>query len=77
MAGREVNKQEEANFSAYYLQQLTHELSDDLDKVRAAEDFKPDSVPFLVHALRQGASQLVVDKNAVTQTGPAQQKSNN
>ncbi|KAG6003842.1 hypothetical protein E4U21_001641 [Claviceps maximensis] len=45
-------------FAAYYLQQLTQELSNDVDEVRVAEDFKTDSVSFLVHALRQGSSQL-------------------
>ncbi|KAG5942429.1 hypothetical protein E4U53_007249 [Claviceps sorghi] len=45
-------------FTAFYLQQLTQELSNDVDQVRAAEDFKADSVSFLVHALRQGSSQL-------------------
>ncbi|QPC64121.1 hypothetical protein HYE67_006352 [Fusarium culmorum] len=42
-------------FTSYYLQRATQELSEDLDKVRNAEDFKADSIPFLVHALQQGA----------------------
>ncbi|KAG6013231.1 hypothetical protein E4U54_006956 [Claviceps lovelessii] len=45
-------------FTAYYLQQLTQELSNDVDEVRVSEDFKTDSVSFLVHALRQGSLQL-------------------
>ncbi|KAM4062254.1 ribosome-assembly protein 3 domain-containing protein [Hirsutella rhossiliensis] len=48
----------EADFSSYYLERATHELSEDLDKVRNAEDFKLDSVSFLVHSLRQGAAQF-------------------
>ncbi|KAL5627400.1 hypothetical protein BROUX41_003553 [Berkeleyomyces rouxiae] len=43
-------------FSAYYLQRTTSELAEDLDRVRAAEDFKADSIPLLVHALQQGAA---------------------
>ncbi|KAG6018422.1 hypothetical protein E4U43_001251, partial [Claviceps pusilla] len=46
------------DFTAYYLQQLTQELSNDVDEVRVSEDFKSDSVSFLVHALRQGSLQL-------------------
>ncbi|KAL2890457.1 ribosome assembly 3 [Ceratocystis lukuohia] len=43
-------------FSAYYLQRTTNELAEDLDRVRAAEDFKADSIQLLVHALQQGAA---------------------
>ena len=45
-------------FATYYLQRSTQELSEDLEKVRNADDFKADSVPFLVHALQQGAGQF-------------------
>ncbi len=44
-------------FEAFYLKRLTTELAEDLDKVRNADDFKADSVPFLVQALKQGARQ--------------------
>lgn len=54
MSGKADN-QREAEFSSYYLQRTTQELSEDLDKVRTADDFKADSIPFLVHALQQGA----------------------
>ncbi|RGP71830.1 ribosome assembly 3 [Fusarium longipes] len=47
--------QSSPEFTSYYLQRATQELSEDLDKVRNAEDFKADSIPFLVHALQQGA----------------------
>lgn len=48
----------EAILLSYYLERATRELSQDLDKVRGAEDFKLDSVPFLVHALRQNVTQF-------------------
>ncbi|OLN87665.1 hypothetical protein CCHL11_05718 [Colletotrichum chlorophyti] len=44
------------DFSSFYLQRTTQEFAEDLDKVRAADDFKADSVPFLVHALQQGSA---------------------
>lgn len=43
-------------FTSYYLQRTTQEFAEDLDKVRAADDFKADSLPFLVHALQQGTA---------------------
>ncbi|KAL8289905.1 hypothetical protein RB597_001508 [Gaeumannomyces tritici] len=44
-------------FEAFYLQRATRELAEDLDRVRAADDFRgPDAVPMLVRALRQGAA---------------------
>jgi ribosome assembly protein 3 len=45
-------------FEAYYLERSTQELSEDLDKVRNTNDFRADSIQFLVHALQQGASQF-------------------
>ena len=45
-------------FQSHYLQRVTQELSDDLEKVRTADDFKADSVPFLIEALQQGAFQF-------------------
>lgn len=54
MSGKPTT-QTQAEFSAIYLQRTTQELAEDLDKVRTAEDFKADSIPFLVHALQQGA----------------------
>ena len=50
-----ADKKLDADFSSYYLQRATQELSEDIDKVRNAEDFKADSIPFLVRALQQGA----------------------
>ncbi|EXF77247.1 hypothetical protein CFIO01_04052 [Colletotrichum fioriniae PJ7] len=44
------------DFTAYYLQRTTQEFAEDLDKVRAADDFKAESLPFLIHALQQGTA---------------------
>lgn len=45
-------------FMSCYLQRVTQELCEDLDTVRNADDFKAESVQFLVHALQQGAQQF-------------------
>ena len=42
--------------SSYYLQLATKELADDLNKLREAPDFKPDSVALLIHTIRQGST---------------------
>lgn len=43
-------------FTSYYLQRATKEFAEDLDKVRAADDFKNDAVQILVSALQQGTA---------------------
>lgn len=43
-------------FDAIYIRKITTELADDLDKVREAQDFKANSIPMLIHALKQGES---------------------
>lgn len=43
-------------FDAIYIRKITTELADDLDKVRSAQDFKANSIPMLIHALKQGES---------------------
>lgn len=48
-------------FESYYLQRATQELAEDLDKVRNTNDFKAESIHFLVHALKQGISQFSAD----------------
>lgn len=58
MSKQSTTTSQQAEFNALYLQRTTQELAEDLDKVRNAEDFKADSVPFLVHALQQGARQF-------------------
>lgn len=55
---QQSGKATQAEFASYYLQRATQELAEDLDKVRNADDFKADSVPFLVQALQQGAVQF-------------------
>lgn len=59
MASPEQEKSDEqvaAEFTSYYLQRATKEFAEDLDKVRAADDFKNDAVELLVGALRQGTA---------------------
>ncbi|MCJ1320861.1 hypothetical protein MMC15_006202 [Xylographa vitiligo] len=43
-----------ATFESFYLQAVTREFADDIDKVRSASDFKDSSLPILIEALRQG-----------------------
>ncbi|EQB54236.1 hypothetical protein GCG54_00010145 [Colletotrichum gloeosporioides] len=43
-------------FTTFYLQRTTQEFAEDLDKVREADDFKAESLPFLIHALQQGTA---------------------
>ncbi|RYP41822.1 hypothetical protein DL768_010445 [Monosporascus sp. mg162] len=46
-----------ADFTSYYLQRATMEFSEDLDKIRGADDFKGrDALPMLVQSLQQGTS---------------------
>ncbi|KAF2157372.1 hypothetical protein K461DRAFT_289696 [Myriangium duriaei CBS 260.36] len=46
----------DTEFTQFYLQQVTKEFSDDLDKLRSAPDFKDSSVKMIVQALQQGRS---------------------
>ncbi|MCJ1477125.1 hypothetical protein MMC13_005796 [Lambiella insularis] len=43
-------------FESLYLQAVTREFADDIDKVRNASDFRESSLPILIDALRQGAA---------------------
>lgn len=54
--------QTQSEFSTMYLRKITTELADDLDKVREAQDFKANSVPMLIHALKQGESLFSVEE---------------
>ncbi|MCJ1224113.1 hypothetical protein MMC12_000756 [Toensbergia leucococca] len=47
---------EPTDFESFYLQKVTAEFADDLDRVRNAEDFRDKSLPLLINALKQGAS---------------------
>jgi ribosome assembly protein 3 len=50
------------DFSAIYLRKIAAEVADDLDKVREAQDFKANSVPMLIHALKQGESMFSAEE---------------
>ncbi|KAF7943220.1 hypothetical protein EAE96_011155 [Botrytis aclada] len=41
-------------FTSHYLQRITTEFSEDLDKIREADDFNENALQMLVHALKQG-----------------------
>ncbi|CZR57528.1 uncharacterized protein PAC_07417 [Phialocephala subalpina] len=45
-----------ALFTKFYMQRVTSEFSEDLDKLRQADDFKNDALPLLINALQQGTS---------------------
>jgi ribosome assembly protein 3 len=59
---KKPQSQTQEDFGAIYLRRIAAELADDLDKVREAPDFKANSVPMLVHALRQGESMFSVEE---------------
>ncbi|RYP10350.1 hypothetical protein DL764_000684 [Monosporascus ibericus] len=57
MSPRKDNATASADFTSYYLQRATTEFSEDLDKIRGADDFKGrDALPMLVQSLQQGTS---------------------
>lgn len=59
-------------FDAIFIRKITTELADDLDKVRSAQDFKANSIPMLIHALKQGESLFSVEeKRRVVATSKA------
>jgi len=51
-----TDQQVQDEFTSYYLQRVTKEFAEDLDKVRGAEDFKNDALPLLISALQQGTA---------------------
>ena len=57
-----VPSQPQEDFGAIYLRKIAAELADDLDKVREAQDFKANSVPMLIHALKQGESMFSAEE---------------
>jgi ribosome assembly protein 3 len=61
-AAKKPSKTTQEDFSAIYLRKVAAELADDLDKVREAQDFKANSVPMLIHALRQGESMFSAEE---------------
>ncbi len=50
-----TRKAESQDLSVYYLQRVTKELAEDLNKVRTTADFKPESIHHLIYALQQGS----------------------
>ncbi|PMD42405.1 hypothetical protein L207DRAFT_456689 [Hyaloscypha variabilis F] len=52
MSDAEVNDA----FTKFYLQRATTEFSEDLDRLRGADDFNKDALPLLINALQQGTS---------------------
>ncbi|MCJ1481062.1 Adenosine 5'-monophosphoramidase, partial [Schaereria dolodes] len=44
------------DFDKYYMQKITSEFADDLDRVRSASDFNDKSLSILIEALKQGTS---------------------
>ncbi|KAK3313931.1 ribosome-assembly protein 3-domain-containing protein [Apodospora peruviana] len=57
MAENKSNQEIAAEFTSYYLQRVTKEFAEDLDKVRSADDFKSDAaLPLLINALQQGTA---------------------
>jgi ribosome assembly protein 3 len=51
-----------AAFTKYYRQRAAQEFAEDLDRVRAADDFKGDALPLLVKALEQGTSVFSIEE---------------
>ena len=76
MASPEKPDQEIASeFTSYYLQRATKEFAEDLDKVRAADDFKNDALPILVSALQQGTALFSPEEQRRIITAAARPKS--
>jgi len=54
-SSREPTRAEiEAAFSQFYMQRLTAEFADDLERLRTSDDFKDEAVPMLIAALKGG-----------------------
>lgn len=66
-----------AAFTSFYLQRATQEFSEDLDKIRNADDFRSDAIPILINALSQGTSMFspADQRRIVAKEGPAKKSS--
>lgn len=53
-------------FAEFYLQRITNELSNDLNQLRKADDFKESSVLILVNTLQQGSSLYSIEEQRRT-----------
>jgi len=62
--GRALHTSSRQEFETWYLQQLTSQYANDLEKLRNAPDFKDASVPVLIHALKQGAHAFMEGQRA-------------
>jgi ribosome assembly protein 3 len=51
-----------AAFTKFYMQRATTEFSEDLDRIRGADDFKDDAVPLLIKALQQGTALFSIEE---------------
>jgi ribosome assembly protein 3 len=51
-----------ATFTKHYMQRATQEFAEDLDRIRAADDFKDDALPLLINALQQGTSVFSIEE---------------
>ena len=51
-----------AAFTKFYLQRATTEFSEDLDRLRGADDFKDDALPLLISALQKGTSLFSIEE---------------
>ncbi|KUJ14737.1 uncharacterized protein LY89DRAFT_735814 [Mollisia scopiformis] len=57
-------------FTKFYMQRLTTEFEDDLDKLRKADDFKDDALEILIGALQQGTSMFGMgEKRRIVEAG--------
>ncbi|AEO67700.1 uncharacterized protein THITE_2170572 [Thermothielavioides terrestris NRRL 8126] len=66
------DQQVASEFTAYYLQRATKEFAEDLDKVRAADDFKNDALQTLISALQQGTAMFSAEEKRMIVTAAAQ-----
>lgn len=73
MAPPKPDAQVASDFTAYYLQRATQEFAEDLDKVRAADDFKNDALQTLVAALQQGTAMFSAEEQRMIVAAAADQ----
>ena len=52
------------DFESFYLQLITAEFADDLDRLRKSDDFNDDSLPILIETLKQGAKLYTDEEKA-------------
>lgn len=62
LISRSLNDQQ---FEEFYMQQVTKQFGDDLDKLRQSKDFNEKSLVLLIDALQQGTNIFDRDQRAV------------